>query len=199
MSRNQPLSKEAEAILCELLVLKCRRGDAAAWRDLVRLFELRLLYYLRRLLHDPRDAWDVLQQTWLEVFRNLRTLRDPRALRPWLYRIAHHRAISHWRASGGDAAIELHEDADQGGLNELPAPAAAAAEEDWTAEQVERLHQSLGQLAPPQREVITLFFLEEMPIDEIAQVLGVPAGTVKSRLHYGKSALRQILTQEEAR
>jgi len=75
--RNEPPGDESEAILNELLVLRCRRGDPDAWRELVRLWEKRLLYYIRRLLNDERDAWDALQQTWLDAFRNLKMLRNP--------------------------------------------------------------------------------------------------------------------------
>lgn len=71
------------------------------------------------------------------------------------------------------------------------------ADEQSFLECAEQVHRALGQLSLPHREVITLFFLEEMPIEEIAQVLGIPAGTIKSRLHYAKAALKEALQRAE--
>ncbi|HEV2294422.1 MAG TPA: sigma-70 family RNA polymerase sigma factor [Tepidisphaeraceae bacterium] len=182
------MSDNSESILCELLVLRCRRGDTEAWRELTHLFERRLLYYLRRLVDDERDAWDLLQQTWLGAFRNLRTLEQPRALRTWLYRIAHHQAVSHRRQRGveptaGEAdQVDLDEVADDCG-DEIAIAADAA----------ERVHAALAQLPVAFREVLTLRFLEDLSVDEAAAVLNVPAGTVKSRLFHAKRALRAVL------
>ena len=186
---------DAEAILCELLVLRCRRGDPAAWRDVIRLFERRLFYYLRRLVGDAeRDAWDVLQQTWLEAFTGLPRLAEPRALRTWLYRIAHCQAASHRRRAGRDT-VDGSVD-----VGEVPIVDAAADDADpfAAAEAAEQVHAGLARLSVPHREVLTLHFLEDLPVEEIAVVLGVPPGTVKSRLHYAKRALREVLEPQEA-
>ena len=188
VSDEIPAGSEAEAILNELLVLRCRRGDADGWRQLVRHWEKRLLYYLRRLLNDERDAWDVLQQTWIDVFRNLRTLENPRALRSWLYRIAYRKAISCRRAKAPD---QPSASTTEPTLDDVPDPASEA--EDMAFETVEQVHNALDRLSLSHREVITLFFLEEMSIEEISAVLSVPAGTVKSRLHYAKLELRDCL------
>jgi len=180
---------ESEAILSELLVLRCRRGDPQGWRGLVRLYEKRLLYYLRRLLRDESDAWDALQQTWVAAFRNLKKLREPRALRPWLYRIAHHQAIRMRRRKGQEiSAVDV-----TGDSFALEAVADAPESSDWPAEAAERIHRGLAELSLAHREVLTLFFLERMPLDEIAQVLDLPVGTIKSRLHYAKRALREVV------
>ena len=181
---------EVEAIRCELLVLRCRRGEADAWRELVGLFERRLLYYIRRLVPDQRDAWDALQQTWMEAFRNLRRLREPQKLRPWLYRIAHHRAICLRRGRMRDV-IESEDPVDV----EQVADDSIALE--WKLDAVEQVHRALDQLSLSHRQVIALFFLEEMSIDEVAQVIGIQPGTVKSRLHYAKLALRRLLENAE--
>ena len=182
---------DAEAILCELLVLRCRRGDPAAWREVIGLFERRLFYYLRRLVGDvERDAWDVLQQTWMEAYKNIARLAEPRALRTWLYRIAHCQAVSHDRRAGRDL-LAADESTDPG---DVP---AEAADPFAAAEAAEQVHAGLARLSVPHREVLTLHFMEDLPIDEIALVLDVPPGTVKSRLHYAKRALRDVLEREE--
>lgn len=175
-------------------MLRCRRGDADAWRELVRTWERRLLYYLRRLLNDERDAWDALQQTWLDAFRNLKTLKNPRALRPWIYQIAHRRAISLRRKCGSEVPLASSGD-DDPAIDQIPD--SSWLDEQSLLEHAEEAHCALGRLSLPHREVITLFFLEAMPIEEIAQVLGTPAGTVKSRLHYAKNALKEALQRAE--
>ena len=189
---------DAEAILCELLVLRCRRGDPAAWREVIALFERRLFYYLRRLVGDAeRDAWDVLQQTWMEAYKNLARLAEPRALRTWLYRIAHCQAVSHRRRTGREApAADVEFDGPD--LREVAAAEAGDAGPFAAAEAAEQVHAGLARMSLPHREVLTLHFLEDLPVEEIALVLGVPPGTVKSRLHYAKRALRDVLEPGEA-
>ena len=178
---------ESERILSELLVLRCRRGDPAAWRELIALWERRLFYYVRRLVGGERDAWDVLQRTWLAAYQSLPTLKEPRALRAWLYRIAHRQAVSHLRHVGaapdaGAAAIDE--------TTELP-----DGDEDlsFSADAAEQVHAGLSELSLAHREVLTLHFLEDMSVDEVAAVLDVPPGTVKSRLFHAKRALRAAI------
>jgi RNA polymerase sigma-70 factor (ECF subfamily) len=176
---------ESEQILQELLVLRCRRGDAAAWRELIRHWERRLFYYVRRVVGDERDAWDVLQQTWLACYQALPGLKEPRAFRAWLYRIAHCQAVSHVRRTGaapdtGAAAID----------DAAEVPDEGADDPSFSAEAV---HAALSRLSLPHREVLLLHFLEAASVEEIAAVLDVPPGTVKSRLFYAKRALRAAI------
>jgi RNA polymerase sigma-70 factor (ECF subfamily) len=178
---------DKDLIYQELLVLRCQRGERDALEELVAKWERRLFYFLRRLGADEQDAWDHLQQTWLKVLRGIARLKEPRQLAPWLYRIARNTAISHGQASS------LHRER----LEELP---AADAEEDFGPrhfDDVEQIHHGLLQLALPHREVLTLHFLESMSVEEIAEVIEAPPGTVKSRLYHAKRALRALLTKEE--
>ena len=179
---------DSETILGELLVLRCRRGDASAWRELIGRWERRLFYYVRRLVGGERDAWDVLQQTWLAAYRAMPSLQEPRALRAWLYRIAHRQAVSHLRRTGAmpDASAEPVD-----ALSEV----SEADDDAFPAEAAERVHLGLSKLALAHREVLTLHFLEGMSVGEIATVLDVPAGTVKSRLFHAKRALRAALEE----
>ena len=179
---------ESERIFHELLVLRCRRGDAAAWRELIHSWERRLFYYVRRIVGGERDAWDVLQQTWLAAYQALPALEEPRALRAWLYRIAHRRAVSHLRRTGAapDAgATDLDDAAD--------VPDDGADDSGFGADAAEAVHAALPKLSLAHREVLTLHFLEGAPVEEIAAVLDVPAGTVKSRLFHARRALRAVI------
>ena len=89
------MRRTAEAIYEELLALRCRRGEKAALEELVRTWEKRLFYFIRRLVDNEADAWDVLQETWACVLSGISALREPRSLGPWLYRVARHAAFNH--------------------------------------------------------------------------------------------------------
>ena len=181
------MQRTAEAIHEELLALRCRRSEKAALEELVRAWEKRLFYFIRRLVDNEADAWDVLQETWVRVLSGLGALREPRSLGPWLYRVARHAAFNHGQVRATYRRL----------LQDYPATAPAnddpAREEFENAEQV---HHGLLRLSLPHREVLTLLFLEDFSIEAMAQVLDVPAGTVKSRLHHAKRALRAVLGKE---
>jgi RNA polymerase sigma-70 factor (ECF subfamily) len=180
-----------DAIYDELLVLRWRQaGDRAAVEELLRRWDRRLLYYIRRLVDDDeQDAWDVLQQTFLLVVRKLHTLREPRRLPAWLYAVARNSAMAHRRSNAAadartDGAVEVEE---------LTGPDDAA---EFSSDDVEAVHAALAKLSVSHREVLTLLFLQDLSVEEIAGVIGVPAGTVKSRAHYAKRAMRAILQRE---
>jgi RNA polymerase sigma-70 factor (ECF subfamily) len=177
---------DADLILCEMLVLRCQRQDACAAGELVALFEKPLLYFLRRLVRSEDDAWDLLQETWISAFRALPGLRDARALPAFLYRTARNHALARLRHREAD--YRLHSAVDASPISSEPEPAFAA--EDAAA-----VHAGLDKLSLPHREVLTLFFLRDLSIAEIAAVLGIPPGTVKSRLHHAKKALRAVLCE----
>jgi RNA polymerase sigma-70 factor, ECF subfamily len=180
--------RTAEAIQEELLALRCRRGEKAALEELVRTWEKRLFYFIRRLVDNEADAWDVLQQTWVRALSGIGALREPRSLGPWLYRVARHAAFNHGQVRA--TYRQLLQDY----------PAAPPADDDSAREEfenAEQVHHGLLQLSLPHREVLTLFFLEDFPVEAIAHILDVPVGTVKSRLHHAKKALRAVLGKED--
>jgi RNA polymerase sigma-70 factor, ECF subfamily len=156
-------------------------ATAARSRASWPLWERPLFYYLRRVAPSEAETWDLLQETWLKVFRSIGSLRDPRTLPAFLYTTARHVAISRHR------------------LRVRPAPASepeeSACDSAFIAfDDAEQVHHALDQLPLPQREALTLYFLEDLSIEDISRVLGVPVGTVKSRLHYGKQTIRTIIS-----
>jgi RNA polymerase sigma-70 factor, ECF subfamily len=181
---------ERERARDELLVIRCRQGEPQAYEELVQAMERKLFYYIRRFVGSDENAADVLQEVWLAVFEKIRKLRDGGALRSWIYRIAHDKAISRFRHDRTEPS------ADAEPIEEME---AETVEPDWNALDARRVHQALDDLSGPHREVLTLYFLEEMPYAEIALVTGAPLGLVKSRLHYAKRKLRFLLekTQRE--
>jgi RNA polymerase sigma-70 factor, ECF subfamily len=163
----------------QLLVLRCQAGDEAAFAELVERFHPRLAYYVRRLLGDAHAAEDVLQDVWLTVYRKLATLRDPQALRIWLYRIARRAVVVQLRHARRWRELDI----------ETLVDAADAPDEAFGPDDAARIHAALARLEPSHRDVLVLRFVEELSYEDIAQVTGCPLGTVRSRLHYAKRAL----------
>ncbi len=161
-------------------------GDRHAFETLMQVYERRLFFFVRRLTGNETTAFDLLQEVWLDVFRKLSRLRSPAAFRVWLYQIAHDKAVSQVRRTRRQEEL----------LASLP-----TSEEVLDASEFERseiaaqVRACIDQLEFDHRTVITLRFLEQMDLDELSALLRVPVGTVKSRLHYAKQALRQKLSE----
>jgi RNA polymerase sigma-70 factor (ECF subfamily) len=181
----------SEEVRTEYLLLRCRRGDPTALAELVGHWERRLLYYVRRLVGEEAAAWDVLQQTWIRILPALGRLRDPGKFAPWLYRAARNTGLNYLRASASyDRQLDSSAD-----LADIP---MAGESLDLTSLGAEAVHDALDRLELRHREVLTLVFLQDLSLDEVAEVLGVPVGTVKSRVHYAKRAMRAAMIPREA-
>ena len=178
---------EKQAIYYELLVLRCQRGHADAFQDLVRSWEKRLFYYIRRLIDDEQDAWQVLQETWVKVLAGIKKLRQPRKLPSWLYTIARNTAIGHLRKEYKRQAKAQHNVQ----LCDIEDTA-----NNFTFDDAQQVHFGLARISLHHREALTLFFLQDLSIEEIAEVLQIPVGTVKSRLYHAKRALKAVLEKE---
>jgi len=181
------LRDAASRIYEQVLVLRCQAGDDGAFTELVALYGGRIAYFVRRLMGHDESVDDVLQETWLAAFRGLADLRSPAALPVWLYRIARNQACRHLR----------HRTAWQEMPEDVAAPDGPADDPPFGPEQAAAVHRGLARLAPPHREVLVLRFLEDMTYDDIAEVTGCPVGTVRSRIHYARQALRREM--EDAR
>lgn len=166
-----------------VLVLRCQTGDEVAFAELVACYQPRLSYYLRKMLRDVQGAEDALQDVWLDVFRAVSRLADVGAFRAWLYRIARDRALRELRKRHPPFLPLDEVDALNGRVEETP----------FMAEDVQHIHAALDELAPEHREVLVLRYVEDMPYEEIARVVSCHVGTVRSRLHYAKRALRRVL------
>jgi RNA polymerase sigma-70 factor (ECF subfamily) len=164
----------------EQIVFRCKDGDRGAFEELFELYQPRLKYYVRRL--DGSDtADDLLQDIWLTVFKKIRKLNEPKAFNVWLYRIARNRVFTGFRRK--ERFVSLPEE------NELPV--SNSDEPTFSAEDAERLHAALGKLKTHHKEVLTLSFIEQMPHQSIADVVGCKIGTVRSRIYYAKRSLRK--------
>jgi len=182
------MQMEAEdRALYEWIALRCQAGDTDAFDDLVAAMERPFLYYAASLTGDSDSGLDVLQEVWIKAFRGIGKLRDPGALRSWLYSITHGIAVDRIRRNVS------RERAEQVELEDFQ----EAEEPSFAAEDAAAIHKALGEIDLKHREVLVLHFLEDLSIAEIAKVVGCSEGTVKSRMHYAKRAMKEILIGED--
>jgi RNA polymerase sigma-70 factor (ECF subfamily) len=176
------MTDAADRLYEQVLVLRCQARDEAAFEEIVARYTPRLRYYLRKMLDGVQAAEDALQEVWLDAFRGIPGLVEPRAFPSWIYRLARDRAFRELRRRRPHLPLEDFDLIDKVG-----------DAEGFSPEDAERIHDALGTLAPEHREVLMLRFLEDMPYDDIARVVGCPLGTVRSRIHYAKRALRAAI------
>ncbi len=165
----------------EILVLRCQIGDTDAFEELFKQYQPRLRYYLRRMDKTERNIDDTLQETWLAVLRRISKLKDPKAFTSWLYRIARNKLYGRLRKK--QQFVQLSE-------KELPLE-INGDEPGFSADLAGQIHKALDRIQPQHREVLTLCFLENLPYQQIAEIVGCGLGTVKSRIYYAKQSLRE--------
>jgi RNA polymerase sigma-70 factor (ECF subfamily) len=166
-----------------LLVLRCQAGEEAALGELIARYSPGLRFYLKKLVGPAAARDDLLQETWFDVYRKINALQRPEALVAWLYRIARDKAYRELRRRP-----VASEPIDQNIVESL-----AADEEEFAPEEAEAVRAALDELPDEQREVLVLRFVEQMSYEQIAEVVSRPMGTVRSRIHYAKLALRAKL------
>ncbi|MEN6384066.1 MAG: sigma-70 family RNA polymerase sigma factor [Phycisphaerales bacterium] len=169
----------------ENIVLRCQDGERGAFEELFEFYQPRLKYYVRRLDCDGANNDDILQDIWLTVVKQIRQLKDPKAVAVWLYRIARNKVYDGFRRKEDFTALPEED--------ELP---ISGDEPIFDAETSEKLHAALKNLKPYHREVLTLCFIEQMSYQSIAEVIGCGIGTVRSRIFYAKQALRKEMERQ---
>jgi RNA polymerase sigma-70 factor (ECF subfamily) len=171
----------------QLPVPQAKAGDPAAWDALFRRYQLPLYVYVFELVHDEQTSLDLVQETFIAAVRHVGSLREDAKFGSWLFGIAHQKCIQRWRKQDRD---ELLRDEIAAGPDEFEnSPDDLLIRQEQEAE----FMNLLNQLPLPQRSVLLLHFVEDFSLEEIAGITGTPIGTVKSRLHYAKRALRKIL------
>ena len=173
------------------LIHRMQAGDDNAVRDLYALYGQRLYAYALRLTNDPATAEDVTQNTLVTAWRTARTFRGEGRLIAWLLGIVHHTAMKVLR---GDTRY-LDDVAEEIVSEDQPSPEEQAQVKDerrW-------VRQGIQSLSPEHRAVLDLIFYQGLSLNEAAQVLNIPVGTVKSRLSYARDHLRGVLARTEER
>jgi len=179
------------------IVERCLTGETAAWEDLVKVHTRRVYSICYRFTGSDQEAQDLTQEVFLRVFRSLKSFRAGEgSFAVWLARLSRNLLIDHYRRTKLDRATDSIEE-------QLPMleekTAMISRTEGMVAgrEASELLQGALQKLSPELRETVILRDLEELEYREIAQVLNVPEGTVKSRLNRGRAELARILRRQK--
>jgi RNA polymerase sigma-70 factor (ECF subfamily) len=170
-----------QAMTDELLVLRCRLGERAAFTELVHAWHGRVWRYARRML-DAQSADDVTQDVWLAVIRGLPRLKEPARFAPWLFTIARRVVADRLRQEYALAEGTWEEQVADDPVDALLDRAELVA--------------GLSDLPVREREILVLFYLADLSVEDCAQVCAIPVGTVKSRLVRARRMLRDHLTQK---
>lgn len=181
-----------------LLVEGLRAGEEAAYEELIERFSQPVYNLVCRLLSDPEDASDVVQEVFLKVFRGVNSFRAESGLKTWIYRISINAAHNHHRWFHRRKSMEVALDDEQtGGVayeDVLADTGRNPFELAFDRESLALLEEALGQVKPAYRAALILRDVESLSYEEVAAILEVSMGTVKSRIVRGREAMRTILT-----
>lgn len=169
-------NKDSQRVFDELLILRAQDSDSKALELLVKRWHHNFLKYAIRIVREYSLGQDIVQDSWVAIIKNLKKLKNPAHFRPWAYRIIHHKAMDEFRKQKRENRKEEKEDL-----------------ENKIDDRIEMILLQLNAMEPEDKNIITLFYLEEMPIAEIAFILDIPPGTVKSRLFYCRKKLKKRL------
>jgi RNA polymerase sigma-70 factor (ECF subfamily) len=179
------------------LIAACLHGDSAAFGELVRRYQDRLYNSVFRLLGNAEDAQDVVQEAFLNAYQSLDSFKGHSEFFTWLYRIAYNTAVSLKRKQR--VTLSLSGGADGNGRAE-PLDESDLSQPGQGLERVEeerRIQAALNRLSPEHRVVLILKDMEGQKYEAMAEVLQVPIGTIRSRLHRARAELRALLQQEQ--
>ncbi len=170
----------SDQLIEQVLILRCQIGDKDAFAELIELYKAPLRYFIIRLSATPEMAEDIFQDTWLTVIRRIQTLKKIDAFSTWLYRIARNKVYQQFRRKRKLSELDQNIAVPNNTENDV-----------FSSEDAAKIHRCLKELLPEYREVLMLRFLEQMSYEQISQVINCRLGTVKSRIHYAKLALKK--------
>ena len=169
------------------------KGDQDAFEEIVSLFQHRLYHICYRMLSNAQEAEDIAQEAFIRAYINIHTFDQKRKFSTWLFRIATNLCIDRIRKK----KPSFYLDADVPGTEGLNMYSQIAADGDLPEEEVERMETQqriqyeISRLPDKYRSIIILRYIEELPLQEIGDILELPLGTVKTRVHRGRAALRK--------
>jgi RNA polymerase sigma-70 factor (ECF subfamily) len=184
------MPEHSESLEQELLAIKCQLGEPAAFDELVARWHGPLWQYIRQMVDGNELADEILQESWLRILRGIANLREPASLVAWMFGIARRVLMNRFREKYRQS--RFIEDS----TCELPVD-DPDAERVELKDQIRDMLQKLKCLPVQQRELLSLYYLENLSVNQLVQVLGVPAGTVKSRLYNARKTLRQQIHDSE--
>ena len=180
------------------LVTRCLRGDETAWEELVRIHTRKVYGLCYRFTGSGSEAQDLTQEVFLRVFRTVKTFRSSEgSFATWLARVTRNLLIDHYRRTRQERVTDSIEEQlpmiEEAGAGAAPRPDQSVAGREAS----EILQATLQKLSPDLREAVILRDLQEMEYREIADVLGIPEGTVKSRINRGRAELGRLLRKQK--
>ena len=178
------------------LVLRCLKNDQAAYRRLLEKYRRPVYGIVRRMIPDDEDARDLAQEAFIRAFRNLDQFDPERRFSSWLFRIAHNLCIDHYRRRKLDLVPMVRRGDGEEEPWDLPDGTPGPGEEFSDRERSRKLILAVESLPPAYRSVIVLRHQQGLAYEEIAEVLELPLGTVKARIHRAHRLLKEKLTRQ---
>lgn len=176
-------------------IKKVKKGDQSAFEDIVVLFQSRIYQHCYRMLGNAHEAEDIAQEAFIRAYVNIHSYDDKRKFSTWLYRIATNLSIDRLRKRKPDYFLDAEIKGTDGldMYSQLATDARLPEEEVQGMELQNVIYQEIANLPPIYRSIITLRYLEEFSLKEISEIMDLPLGTVKTRIHRGREALRKKL------
>jgi RNA polymerase sigma-70 factor (ECF subfamily) len=179
------------------LVKRCLTGDNSAWDALLRAYTRKIYNLCYRFTGRTQDAEDLTQEIFIKIFQTLRSYDSAQgSFSTWMNRVSRNHLVDHYRRSKRDRLTSSIED-ELGTLEEKPSPNIEPISQIEAREIKDKLQLALNKLSPDLREAVVLRDLHDLDYQEIAIVLRVPEGTVKSRINRGRLELARVLKRME--
>jgi RNA polymerase sigma-70 factor (ECF subfamily) len=179
------------------LVHELREGSERAYEALVERFQQPVYNLIYRLSGDPADVNDVVQEVFLKIFRNIGSFRNQSSLKTWIYRIAVNEAHNYrrwfFRHKGRQVTLEEENDGQPGYGERLPDASPSPFDHVLDLEKFELIEEALARINPVFRTAVVLRDIEDLSYEQIAEILAISIGTVKSRILRGREAMRDQL------
>lgn len=182
----------------EDLMCRVQRGDMGAYQEIVRLYQKRVFRVVSLYQRNPEDALEVVQDTFMKLYMSRATWERKKSFSAWLYRIAINASIDRYRRAGRQKAESLEDvvesEIHKAAANNKPPDALDRLKH---SERRRVLEDAVHRLPARQREIVSLRYFGELQLEEIADTLACPLGTVKSNLHKAIVALKELLLGQE--
>ncbi|WHX25391.1 RNA polymerase sigma factor SigW [Virgibacillus halodenitrificans] len=176
-------------------IIEVKKGDQSAFEDVVNYFQHKIYQHCLRMLGNAHEAEDIAQEAFIRAYINIESFDEQRKFSTWLYRIATNLTIDRIRKRKPDFYLDSKIKGTDGldMYSQLPDQGKLPGEEVESLELKRYIHHEISELPPKYRSVITLRYLEEFSLQEISEILDIPLGTVKTRIHRAREALRKRL------
>jgi RNA polymerase sigma-70 factor, ECF subfamily len=164
-----------DKIFDELLVLKCQDGDQKAFELIINRWNKKLISFAYKFTKNIDSARDIAQESWISIHKGINRLKDPSKFSTWAFRITYNKSMDYLRQVQKMERTEI-----------MPEKEVGVEEDSWTT-----VNALLQNMSVQHKTILTLFYLEQQSIKQIASVMKLAEGTVKSRIFYAREQLKQ--------